>query len=425
MKRRDRYVSMGKTGLSNGKHHRLHEQGRHLTHWCLTLLVLAGCAGQSRDADASPGPDTKPVHATANAQSLDDMLKSDDFELPRALLLFSEKYYPEFSGRSHETDIPAKLARFEAYSAELRREVNRARSPRTRLLALTDFVHSRLGLRFDPTDQGGANPENLFFDRMLQNRYGYCVSLSLAYLVFGKAAGLDVRGIRIPGHFAVVYHDQEANGQPYEVILETTTLGTAHDELHYFAQYRFSATSVKHGVYLTPLSNREIFGTLYNNLAGLTYLRNDHQLALKRYDRALELAPNNAEAMYNRAVVLRKLKRAGEGLKDINEALRLDPNFVLALILRAGLFWENGEKDQARADLAEAMRKRPEWVEPLMLEGQFLMDDNQLEEAREIFLRVLEMRPGFKSAYIALAELEAKAGNKAQARKYMQLAEQP
>lgn len=390
----------------------------------LALTLLAGCAGQAREGGLPAASETPPLHTAANAQSLDDMLKAEDFDLARALLLFSEKYYPEFSGRPHDTDIPAKLTRFDAYAAELRRDVNRARSPRTRLLALTDFVHSRLGLRFDPTDQGGANPENLFFDRMLQNRYGYCVSLSLAYLVFGQAAGLEVLGIRIPGHFAVIFRDREANGQPYEVILETTAFGAAFDDLHYYAQYRFSSTSVKNRVYLTPLTDREIFGTLYNNLAGLTYLRNDYQLALKRYDRALELAPNNAEVMYNRAVVLRKLKRAGEGLKDINEALRLDPNFALALILRAGLFWENGEKEQARADLAEAMRKRPEWIEPLMLEGQFLMDDNQLDEARSVFERVLEMRPGFKSAYIALAELEAKAGNMAKARKYRQLAEE-
>lgn len=390
------------------------------------LLLLSGCTSQIRvDGNGPPpDPDLRPVQNGEKAtQSLEEMLKQDDFDLPRALLLFSEKYYPEFKGQPHDVDVPAKLRRIEEYADALGKEITRARSPRTRLLALTDFVHVRLGLRFDPTDQGGSNPENLFFDRMLQNRYGYCVSLSLAYLVFGQAVGLDVQGIRIPGHFAVIYRDREADGTPYETILETTDFGSTRDDLHFFAQYRFSSTSVKHGVYLTPLTDKELFGTLYNNLAGLTYLRNDHELSVKRYDRALELAPNNAEVMYNRAVVLRKLKRAHEGLGNLNEALRLDPNFVLALILRAALFWENGEKQQARDDLAEAMRKRPDWVEPLMLEGQFLMDDGQLDEARKIFERVLEMRPDFKSAHIALAELETKAGNTAKARKHMKAAE--
>jgi tetratricopeptide (TPR) repeat protein len=172
-------------------------------------------------------------------------------------------------------------------------------------------------------------------------------------------------------------------------------------------------------VYLTPLTDRQVFGTLYNNLAGLTYNRGNIQLAVERYSRALELAPNNAEAMYNRALALRKLKRAQEGLRDLNEALRLDPNFALALMLRAGLFWDNGEKEQARADLAEAMRKQPKWVEPLMLEGQFLLEDKQFDEARKVFERVLEMRPGFKSAHLALAELEHAAGNIAEARKHL------
>jgi Tfp pilus assembly protein PilF len=105
-------------------------------------------------------------------------------------------------------------------------------------------------------------------------------------------------------------------------------------------------------------------------------------------------------------------------MRDLNEALRLDPNAVLALMLRAGFFWDAGEKDQARNDLAEAMRKQPKWVEPLMLDGQFLLDDRQYDEARKVFHRVLEMKPGFKSAHLALVELETAAGNIAQARKH-------
>jgi regulator of sirC expression with transglutaminase-like and TPR domain len=394
-------------------------------HWSLVLCcsILVGCASQTRPREhVAPAPDRTPPPvqtATPAPQTLEEMLKQDDFDLPRALLLFSEKYYPETSGQPHPVDIPAKLARFQEYAEQLKRELRGEHSPARRARALSDFVHLRLGLRSDPADQSGANPENLFLDRVLQNRYGYCVTLSMAYLVFGQAAGLDVTGVRIPQHFAVKFRDTDSNGMPYETILETTDFGAEHDDVYFYAQHRFSTTSVRHGVYLTPLTDRQVFGTLYNNLAGLTYNRGNIQLAVERYSRALELAPNNAEAMYNRALALRKLKRAQEGLRDLNEALRLDPNFALALMLRAGLFWDNGEKEQARADLAEAMRKQPKWVEPLMLEGQFLLEDKQYDEARKVFERVLEMRPGFKSAHLALAELEHAAGNAAEARKHL------
>jgi regulator of sirC expression with transglutaminase-like and TPR domain len=387
----------------------------------VSLLLGAGCATQSRPAEPRhipPEPVAAPIQNTQVDQTLEQMLEHDDFDLPRALLLFSEKYYPEFSGGHHDVDVRAKLARFEGYVDQLKRELVRETSPRRKARVLSDFVHLKLGLRSDPAGESGVNPENLFFDRVIQNRTGYCVSLSLAYIVFGQAAGLDVKGIRIPGHFAVRFTDREPSGESFETNLETTDFGSQRDDLYFFAEYRFSTTSVKHGVYLTPLSDRQIFGTLYNNLAGLTYTRGNYDLAVERYTRALQLAPNNGEAMYNRALALRKLKRPQEGMRDLNEALRLDPNAVLALMLRAGFFWDAGEKDQARNDLAEAMRKQPKWVEPLMLDGQFLLDDRQYDEARKVFHRVLEMKPGFKSAHLALVELETAAGNIAQARKH-------
>lgn len=392
----------------------------------VSLALLAGCASQQRvdDPGARFSPDdAPPLQSTAgDAESLDEMLERDDFNLARALLLFSEKYYPEFKGAPHDVDVSAKLARFDKYVEELRRELRRDRSPRQRVRTLIDFVHLKLGLRFDTTDDGGEKPDNLFFDRVLQTRYGYCVTLSLAYLVFGQAAGLDVQGVRFPGHFAVMFNDVDVDGTPYEVILESTDFGDVRDELAYWSEYRFSVTAVENEVYLSSLTDRQVFGTLYNNLAGITYLRGDHELAVERYSRALELAPNNAEALYNRAIVERGLDRPRNALRDLNEALRLDPNFVLALLARAGLLWENEEREAAHKDLGDAMRKRPDWPEPWLLDGMFLAESGQVDKARASFERALEIDPKFNSAHIALADLERKLGNEARAREHEEAA---
>lgn len=388
----------------------------------LSLLLLAGCAAQTREPyePRYPGEPDEPVQSASDSTStLEEMLDREDFDLARALLLFSEKYYPEFGGvPSHDVDIPAKIKRFDGYVEQLKLALHRDRSPRQRVRTLIDFIHAKLGLRFDARDSGGEDPENLFFDRVLQRRYGYCVSLSMAYLVFGQAAGLDVQGIRLPGHFVVQYKDVDTDGTPYEVILETTDFGDVRDEMWYWSKYRFSATSVQNGIYLTPINDRQIFGTLYNNLAGVTYVRGKRDVAVERYTRALELAPNNAECMYNRAIVLRSLERDQEALKDLNEAIRLEPNFTLAFIARAGVLWENNEREAAREDLLEAMRKRPEWPQPHMLDGMFLYESGQVDEARQAFLKALELDAEYKSAHVALAELEHKAGNHAKAREH-------
>lgn len=392
----------------------------------LFTSLLGGCASQQREAGV-PAADNSASHTHVSdvvgpTASLEQMLEQDNFDLPRALLLFSEKYYPDFSGTRHDVDVNAKLARFNEYARQLRVELHRDRSPRQRVRTLVDFVHIKLGLRFDQADARGENPENLFFDRVLQRRFGYCVTLSLAYIVFGQAAGLDVAGMRIPGHFVVQFQDVESNGHPYKVILESTAFGDTRDETWYWAEHRFSAVAVENGVYLKPLTDREIFGTLYNNLAGVTYVRGNTLLAVERYNRALELAPNNAESLYNRAVLQHTLGKDREALKDLNEALRLEPNFVLAMVARAGLLWEAGEREPARSDLANAKRLRKDWPQPWMLEGMFAYESGQLDDARAAFSKALQVDPKYNSAHMALAELERRAGNLEEARKHEEAA---
>lgn len=396
----------------------------------LLLLLLVGCANQGRGAHTGPAPKGAPPWArdggevgTPTPQSLDEMLQFEDFDLPRALLLFSAQYAGEFSpGDRAPMDVDAQLSRFDAYTNELKKNLRRDRSPRQRLLTLIEFVHNRLGLRFDPSDSVGHNPQNLFFDQVINRRRGYCVTLSLAYVVFGQAAGLDVRGVRIPGHFAVQFKDSDGE-EAYEALIESTTGGTALDPLQVWSKHRFSKQAVDAGIFLAPLSDRAVFSTLYNNLAGLTHLRGDDRLALERYSRALELAPNNTEALYNRALVGRKLGNAQHALRDLNDALRQDPNFTLALIARAGVLWEAGEKTPAREDLGNAMRQRSEWPEVWLLEGMFAAAEGQLKEAKDAFNKALQLDGNCADAHKALARVERLLGNEKAAREHEEAAE--
>ena len=367
-------------------------------------LLLTSCATQSRPVSDRDG--SRPIVSTSEApRTLDELLEREDFDLARALLLFSAEYRREFEPGADRPDIEAMLEVFEAWTDELKREIRRAGGPRARLRTLVDFIHLKLGLRFDAGDMVGQKPDNLFFDRVLQRRYGYCVTLSAAYLVFGRAAGLDVSGVRLPGHFAVLYRDREGR-EVYETLVETTDFGRPRDEAWYWSKHRFSTQSVEAGVYLTPLNNHQVMGTLFNNLAGLTYLRGLNELAEKRYTRALELAPKNAEALYNRALVRRQLGRAVDAMEDVNHALRLDPNFVTAMLLRSGLLWEGGEREQARKVLDRALLLRPDWPEPHILDGKFLAEQGRVDDAKASFERALEADPGNQDALIAMKQLE-------------------
>ncbi len=388
----------------------------------LLFLFLTACStSQARGNHDAPPPERGNDQPTPT-QNLSQMLDQDDFDLPRALLLFSHEYETEMFGASADVPDPEAWSdRFERYTHELKRELLRDTSPRQRLLTLIDFVHGKLGLHFDSSDPYGHDPENLFFDRVINRRRGYCVTLSLAYVVFGQAAGLNVAGVRIPGHFAVMFVDGQGPDK-VQALIESTASGAVLDELEVWSKYRFSVQSVEAGCYLTPLTDKQILGVLFNNLAGLTHLRGNDALALRRYNVSLELAPANPEALYNRALIQRGLEMPQPALKDLNEAIRLDPNFTLAFVARAGLLFEAGEIESGKRDLAVALRQRPEWPQPHMLDGTLAAKEGRFEDAQAAFERALDRDPKNKDAHGALAQMLRKLGKVEEAKKHEAMA---
>ena len=57
------------------------------------------------------------------------------------------------------------------------------------------------------------------------------------------------------------------------------------------------------------------------------YRKGCFEEALRLYDRALALCPDNAACRANRAAALIGLRRLGEAVKDCEEALRIDPSY--------------------------------------------------------------------------------------------------
>jgi tetratricopeptide (TPR) repeat protein len=85
----------------------------------------------------------------------------------------------------------------------------------------------------------------------------------------------------------------------------------------------------------------------------------EYNLALKDFNEALGLDPNNALAFLNRGVVWASKKNYERALKDFDEAIRLDPKRAIAYVNR-GTTWNNKkEYDRAIKDFDEAVRLDP------------------------------------------------------------------
>jgi tetratricopeptide (TPR) repeat protein len=82
--------------------------------------------------------------------------------------------------------------------------------------------------------------------------------------------------------------------------------------------------------------------------------RQELDQALRAYNRACELAPDNADYFYQRSLLYAQLKQSGPALADLDRTIQLDRHHVAALLARAADRIQSGDKTGAEADLDAA-----------------------------------------------------------------------
>ncbi len=391
---------------------------------CACISCLFGCAHQADiersqyhvhqvlsqetpwDREVSPSPH-KTYPKTRNFEgSL--ALPEAEFDLALSLLLFADRY------GSENVDVEGWLTVLDAWADKLAFQLHGVRGENARIYVLRSFIHDQLGFAFDHQDASGLNPENLFFDRVLARKRGYCVTLSMVYLVLAERVGIKLAAVRLPRHFAVMSEEKEK-----EQIIETTKGGRPRSYVELYSSYTFAREAVeKHGVYLTKLNRESIFSTLFNNLGGLAALANYHDAALEAFNQAIELSPKNLEARYNRAGVLMKFQRSesfDQALFDLNESLRLNPDFYHAYCRRADLYDLIGQSQAAAQDLMRAKTLKPTQTTAYIQEGIIAYRAENYSLAQQRFEEALKYDSEDRDALRNLILTELQLGNQKRA----------
>lgn len=79
-----------------------------------------------------------------------------------------------------------------------------------------------------------------------------------------------------------------------------------------------------------------------------------HELAIKDFNKALELNPDYAEAFYNRGLAYFHLKKYSESINDYSSAIISDPKLADAWNNRAGTYYTIGKYKEALSDAIKA-----------------------------------------------------------------------
>lgn len=252
----------------------------------------------------------------------------DDFDLFRAACLLSR-----VDGR--EPDLEATSAEVDRLAILVEERAHDEPTWPGPLTALTHALFAEAGFRGDAETYD--DPDNSFLDVVVERRQGLPISLSLLTCEVARRAGIETYGIAFPGHFLVGVQDAPSGGIAELVVIDpfhkgaVLTPDTLERQLARLAGRPVELLPE----HLMPATPRSILLRMLVNLRGSYARRNDAVGMYRVLSRVLVLAPKNAEALAERALVRRDLLDLDGAREDAEAALKAAPDREDAAAVRA------------------------------------------------------------------------------------------
>ena len=161
------------------------------------------------------------------ARSIEQVLRlrDEDVDLARAALIISEKWSDLVYGRRYMSKLDNMALEIRARLEKKNLKANYHAIP-----IINEYLFEELGFS---TVADANNPEDLFLHSVLDNKRGYCLSLSILYLSLGERLGIPLYGVVVPGHFFVRYDSRSTRFN-----IETTARGaTGLTDKNYIEKY--------------------------------------------------------------------------------------------------------------------------------------------------------------------------------------------
>ncbi|HSB57726.1 MAG TPA: tetratricopeptide repeat protein [Nitrosopumilaceae archaeon] len=234
------------------------------------------------------------------------------FSLVEKCLKLSQTFgYPNLS-------IKEYVDKLNLMGGGLQNLVSEVKNPTYLISILNEYMFNTLGFSGNGDDY--YNPDNNFLNKVIDNKVGIPITISIIYIELAKQIGLDLRPVGFPSHFLVKHRE--------ELIIDPFGRGRilSIDDLHGILNRSYGGSIEFIPEFLDEIEPEKILIRICRNLKNSYNESFNYEMAMHCINFILILEPNASEEVRDRGILEARLLHYDLALKSLNQYLELSPD---------------------------------------------------------------------------------------------------
>jgi len=354
--------------------------------FCFVFLTAAVSLGRD---EPLANENTNGLYVKSIEQVL--RLGEEDLDLATAVLIICEEWNVDVQGLKYR-------AQLDDMALDIRSRLKEQKIPADyrAIPVINKLLFDELGFK---SVKQANNPDDLFLHSVLDNKQGYCLSLSVLYLSLSERLGLPLYGVVVPGHFFVRYDDGRIRFN-----IETTSNGGNAPDEHYITKFNVPEDSSEN-IYMTNLGKRQTLGCFFNNLGNSYSDIGDTEQAQLALERAVQINPFLTESRTNLGNVYLKQKKTEDAIYQYRMALKNNPKDAISHNNLANAYAEQGWVNDAISEYSTAIDLDPNFIDSYQNLAILCCKEELFNQAITLLDQALRKQPENAKTYANLGDV--------------------
>jgi serine protease Do len=218
-----------------------------------------------------------------------------------------------------DIEIEAYVRQLDRLADEVKKSLKPDATDADKLAAMNKLLFDELGFHGSRSDY--YNAANSYLNRVLDDREGLPITLSLVYLEIARRLDVPVVGVGLPGHFVVRHEPKDGEDQLLDIFDGGKPL-SERDAARIVLENTGEPIQPEH---LRPVTERQILLRMLQNLLGVAQQRKDREAMLRYLQALVTLNPDLVRERGLRAMVRFETGRKQAAIADLDWFLETKP----------------------------------------------------------------------------------------------------